>query len=286
MRSITWLIIGLIVFSFCSSAYVYQSSYALSGKLDAKTNDEFAQDSAKGSGDQVYTRTLESDYGFSKLFSRYLLENASDESNSYSMTLNAYGVSHGISFLGEDIKSSNLVKFDDNSGLASYYNMVANGEMDESLKLPRDNSVNSGLATSKIEGEFSIKSSFTEAKTPEYDTLRLVSELDAIDVDSILEGIPSSEDPDLNVTKMQNDLSSDLQASINKDVSPDSIQNSDDWEFGIGTVTEVTPPFRGLELRYTSAYNQSKADEVFAYRIKPEVQKTRDTPIRLGRYSV
>jgi len=287
MRFINWLIIGFVVLSSCSTAYVYQSTYAVSGNLDSKTNEEFAQDSAKGSGDQVCTRTLESDYGFSKLFSRYVLKNASDGNNGYSMSLNANGVSHSVSFLGDNISSSNLVKFDDNSGVASYFNIIANGTMDESLKLNRDEALNSDLVASQVEGDFSFKSSFTEIKTPEYDTLRLVSELESIDVDSILEGIPESGDSDLNVTKMQGDLSKDLVKSNKDDVLPDDFGGLEDFEplIGQNVITTESLP-RGLDVTNTSAYYQLKGDNVFVHSVLPTLKMTRGNPVKLGRYPV
>lgn len=286
MRSICLLIIGFMVLSFCSTAYVYQSTYAVSGKLDSKTNDEFAHDSVKGSGDQVCSRTLESDYGFSKLFSRYILENATDGNNAYSMSLDAIGVSHGVSFSGVDIISSNMVKFDDNSGVASYFNMKANGTMDESLKLRRSDELNSDLVASKVEGMFSFKSSFTEVKTPEYDTLRLSSELASIDLDSILTGIPESGDPDLNVTKMQEAMSNDLVDSSKKDVLPNDFGGLEDFEPIISTTNETVPQSNRLDVTNTSAYYQFKGDNVFVHSVLPNFQMTREEPVKLGRYPV
>lgn len=286
MQSINWLIIGFLVLSSCSTAYVYQSTYAVSGRLDSKTNDEFAQDYAKGVGDQVCSRTLESDYGFSKLFSRYILKNASSEDNGYSMSLNANGMSHGVSFLGDDISSSNLVKFDDNTGVASYFNVKANGTMDESLKLNRDGPINNDLVASQVEGMFSFKSSFTEVKTPEYDTLRLASELDSIDIESILEGIPESGDSDFNVTKMQDDLSKDLVKSNQKDVLPNDFGGLEDFEPLIGTTNTTESLPQRLDVTNTSAYYQLKRDNVFAHSVLPNLQLTRDNPVKLGRYPV
>ena len=166
MQSVIWLIIGFVLLSSCSMAFVYNEDIVISGKLEAKTNGELAQDSAKGSGIQVYARNLESDYGFSRLSSRYI-NNANigspnqSEPNSYSMNMGAYGINHGISFSGGKIAANNLIKIDDASGVASYFNMVANGKMDESLKNIQDNrnirgnSLGSDLATTHVEGQFS-----------------------------------------------------------------------------------------------------------------------------------
>ncbi|HNX92868.1 MAG TPA: hypothetical protein PKI17_05020 [Syntrophomonas sp.] len=279
------LIIGFMVLSFCSTAYVYQSTYAVSGKLDSKTNDEFAHDSVKGNGDQVCSRTLESDYGFSKLFSRYVLKNTTDENNTYSMSLDANGVSHGVSFSGADILSSNMVKFDDNSGVASYFNMKANGTMDESLKLSRDDALNNDLVASKVEGMFTFKSSFTEVKTPEYDTLRLSAELASIDLDSILTGIPESGDPDLNVTKMQAAMSNDLENASKNDVLPNDFNELENFDEPlIGTTIKIEPISNRLDVTNTSAYYQLKRDNVFVHSVQPVFNMTREEPLKLGRY--
>lgn len=303
MRSIIWLIIGFVLLSSCSMAFVYNEKITVSGKLDAKTSDELAQDSAKGSGgDQVYTRNLESDYGFSKLFSRYINDdNASsaNEPNSYSMSLDAYGVNHGISFSGGKIESSNLIKIDDTSGVASYFNMIANGKMDESLKniqenreVRRNNNFDGDLATSHVEGKFSLSSAYTDTKTGQDDARQLLSELDAIDVEL---KPAESEDPELNATKMQEKLEDDLNKAIsNPDISPDKVTDlTDDIAFGVGTnVTGGIEPGsskRGLELMNTAAFNESKSDEIFAFRIRPShgnLQATRIAPLKLGRFPV
>ncbi len=289
MRFINWLIIGFMLLSSWSTAYVYQSTYVVSGILDSKTNDEFAQDSVNGSGDQVCTRTLESDYGFSKLFSRYILRNSDSRSNGYSMSLNANGMTHSTIFSGDNISSSNLAKFDDNTGVATYFNVIANGTMTESLKLRTDGPLNNNLVASKVAGMFDFKSSFTEVKTPEYDTLRLSSELAKIDLNSILKGIPESGDSDLNVTKMQSKLKNDLETTTRTDISPSGI-SADDFEGIRGTANNTTesqpPKFDGLNVENTSAYYQLKKDNVFVHSVLPDFKLTREDPVKLGRYPV
>jgi hypothetical protein len=285
-------------------AFVFNEKIAVSGKLDAKTSDELAQDSAKGSGEgQVYTRNLESDYGYSRLFSRYINnDNASpaNQDNSYSMSLDAYGVKHGISFSGGKIVSSNLIKFDEISGAASYFNMVAKGKMDESLKNiqnnrdVRGNNYGSDLATSHVEGQFSLSSTYTDAKTAQDDARQLLSELDAIDVE--LQPNAESGDPDFNATKTQDKLADDLNQSNDlENISPDQATNlNNDFGFGVGTNAtggiELGSQARGLELMNTSAFNESKSDEIFAFRIRPpnggKLQATRTAPIKLGRFPV
>ncbi len=289
MRSINLLIIGFMLLSSWSTAYVYQSTYVVSGRLDSKTNDEFAHDSVNGSGDQVCTRILESDYGFSKLFSRYILKNSTRGGNGYSMSLNAYGMSHSTIFLGDNISSSNMAKFDDNTGVATYFNVKANGTMSESLKISTDGPLNNDLVASKVEGMFNFKSSFTEVKTPEYDTLRLASQLASIDLDSILTGIPESGDSDLNATKMQAKLKNDLEETNKKDISPSGI-TADDFDTIVGTANNTTesqsPKFDGLNVDDTSAYYQLKRDNVFVHSVQPHLNWTRDAPVKLGRYPV
>ncbi len=301
MRSAIWLIIGFVLLSSCSNAFVYNEKIELSGKLDAKTNDELAQDSAKGSGDQTYSRTLESDYGSTRLFSRYI-NNANstnqDEPNSYSMNIDAYGVSHGMSFSGGNIVSSNLVTVDDTSGMASYFNMIANGKMDEALKNIQDNrcvrgnNLGSNLASTHVEGQFSLSSSYKDTKTAEDDARRLLSELEEIDVD--LKPSAESWDKD-NATRMQEKVASDLTANKVAEVSPDKVVNSaNELEFlesdkatGGASLGSLK---RGLELMNTAAFNESKSDKIFAFRVRLNetvpLQATRVTPVKLGRFPV
>jgi hypothetical protein len=310
MRSVILLIIGFVLLSSCSIAFVFNEKIELSGKLDAKTNDELAQDSAKGSGDQAYTRTLESDYGYSRLFSRYINEvNGSlanqNEPNSYSMNMDAYGVNHGISFSGGKIASSNLIKIDDTSGVASYFNMVADGKMDESLKNILDNrnirgnNLGNDLASTHVEGQFSLSSTYTDTKTAQDDKRQLLSELEEIDVDLKLNA--ESGDQDLNATKMQDKIGSDLAAGIeNPDISPDQVIDKDtDSDLAIGFGSNVTDAIgpgdwrRGLELMNTAAFNELKSDKIFAYNVRPKngtsigpIKATRVTPLKLGRFPV
>ena len=307
MQSVIWLIIGFVLLSSCSMAFVYNEDIVISGKLEAKTNGELAQDSAKGSGIQVYARNLESDYGFSRLSSRYI-NNANigspnqSEPNSYSMNMGAYGINHGISFSGGKIAANNLIKIDDASGVASYFNMVANGKMDESLKNIQDNrnirgnSLGSDLATTHVEGQFSLRSAYKDTKTAQDDARQLLSELEEIDVD--LKPNAESGDPDLNETKTQDKLGNDLKAIQNANVAPDKIMDpANDIGFIEGENAtggiQLGSSKRGLELMNTAAFNESKSDKIFAFRVRPKqgmldmpLVATRVTPIKLGRFPV
>ena len=301
MRSVIWLMVGFVLLSSCSIAFVYNEKIKLySGDLDAKTSDELAQDSAKGSGDQVYSRTLESDYGNSRLFSRYINNAGTSSGNSYSMNMDAYGVSHGISFSGGKIASSNLIKIDDISGVASYFNMIANGTMDESLKSIQDNrnvrgnNLGSDLATTHVNnGNFSLSSTYTDTKTAQDDARRMLSELEDVDVD--LKPNAESGDQDFNATNMQAKLGDDLKEKIsNPDISPDKVVDlNDDLGFILPTNTtggtKLGDPKRGIELMNTAAFNESKSDTIFAFRVRPTqgpLQATRVAPVKLGRFPV
>jgi hypothetical protein len=307
MQSVIWLIIGFVLLSSCSIAFVYNEEIVISGRLDAKTNDELAQDSAKGSGIQIYMRNLQSDYGFSRLSSKYI-NDANDSSpnqnepNSYSMNMGAYGINHGISFSGGKIAANNLIKIDDASGVASYFNMVANGKMDESLKNIHDNrntrgnNLGSDLATTHVEGQFSLRSAYKDTKTAQDDARQLLSELEEIDVD--LKPNAESGDPDLNETKTQEKLRNDLEAIKNANVAPDKIIDPAndiglvEGENATGGI-ELGSPERGLELMNTAAFNELKSDKIFVFRVRPKqgaqelpLEATRITPIKLGRFAV
>jgi hypothetical protein len=176
--------------------------------------------------------------------------------------------------------------------------MIANGKMDEALKNIQDNrcvrgnNLGSNLASTHVEGQFSLSSSYKDTKTAEDDARRLLSELEEIDVD--LKPSAESWDKD-NATRMQEKVASGLTANEIAEVSPDKVVNSaNELEFLESDKATGGASLgswkRGLELMNTAAFNESKSDKIFAFRVRLNqtvpLQATRVTPVKLGRFPV